>query len=364
MVTAVAEKQEIKEIKSLHESIFWEEEDPKLRMTNWKGGVSQTSPLASGAQFTDLLNDAYIWCFTGSRGSGKSMSMTYYAAKAVYLWNMRIVSNYPIEFILNRIDGTHQYVKSEPLDLYKLLCFDKDYHHCLILMDEAPDIISHMAAMTWKNRLLNIFVRQLRKNMNSLFLGAQQFTLIDKSMRWQTDVVVKCQDAFRLYGASGGLVRGACVLVDMFDNSGQWTGHGKNINYDGEMEYLDPDESIELAAKPLWGVYNTYFQQDVFESLKRVDMNLGSYEVGAPKEDNSEYRQTAYDTVTAICNDGGKVFSPEFYSSLGNAKDSDVKELGSALRACGIRKGGHGKETLIFDGFNLEKFKKVYLEKI
>jgi hypothetical protein len=50
-----------------------------------------------------------------------------------------------------------------------------------------------MSAMTWKNRLLNIFIRQLRKNHNSLFLAAQDFMLIDKSMLWQIDVEI--QDA-------------------------------------------------------------------------------------------------------------------------------------------------------------------------
>ena len=38
------------------------------------------------------------------------------------------------------------------------------------------------------------------KNHNSLMLGAQNFNLIDKSMRWQVDVIIECEDASRKYG--------------------------------------------------------------------------------------------------------------------------------------------------------------------
>lgn len=269
------------EVKTIHESIFWDEEDPRWNLI---GKVSE-SKLGRGTQVVDLANDSYIWLFCGSRGAGKSLGMTYFAGKAVYLYDSRVISNYPIDFFITYMDGTPaKHVLSEDLDMYKLLCFDEDYKDCIILIDEAPDIISHLSAMTWKNRLLNIFIRQLRKNRNSLFLGSQQFSLIDKSMRWQTDIVIKCQDAFRLYGGSDDLVRGAEVLLDFFDNSGQWTGHSANIGHDGDMEYLQPDDSLQLPGALIWGAYDTYFQQDIWESLVRVDMRFQSYSVGKQEE--------------------------------------------------------------------------------
>ena len=178
-----------KEIKILNESIFWDEDDPRRELK--KAGVPVLySPKGNNFQAVDMSQDSYIWAFCGARGSGKSLSMTYYAAKAVYLYGAKLISNYPIDFRLYRDNGEITEHHAEPLDMYKLLCFDAEYQNCLILIDEAPDIISHLAAQTWKNRLLNVFVRQLRKNRNSLFIGTQNFMFIDKSMRWQTDIVV------------------------------------------------------------------------------------------------------------------------------------------------------------------------------
>ena len=256
------------QLKKIHESIFWDEDDPRRQIL--KEGKKIFHPLNGNShdQIIEMDQDSYIWVFAGPRGSGKSLSMTYYAAKAVYLYNMKVISNYPIEFILIRANGTSTICRAETLDMYRLLCFDSEYKNCLIIIDEAPDLISHMASQTWKNRLINVFVRQLRKNRNSLFLGAQNFYLIDKSMRWQTDVIVDCVDAFREYGGGNGLVRGACILQAFRDNSGLWTGHAD------EFEIID---EIEIPGNSVWGAYDTYFQQDVWESLRKVDMKLNSY---------------------------------------------------------------------------------------
>jgi len=351
MVTELVEQK----VKVLHESIFWEEDDPKKKLT----GLGDSDSNKNGSyQIIDLARDAYIWCFTGPRGAGKSLAMTYYAAKAVYLYGCRLVSNYPIVFYLNRINGDITYHESEPLDLYKLLCFDKDYQHCLILMDEAPDIISHMAAMTWKNRLLNIFTRQLRKNMNSLFLGAQQYTLIDKSMRWQTDVIVRCQDAYRKYGPTQGLCRGACILLDLYDNSGQWTGYAKNIAHDGMLGFIEPDDSLELPGKSIWNVFDTNYQQDVFESLRRVDLKLQTYQVGDAGVDDEllGYKKIIADRIEGIePNQDGKLLikTPVLYKGIPRRyKGSIMHDLSYAGRST----GGHGASKCDFTDFDMEMF--------
>ncbi len=342
--------------KVLHESIFWDEDDHRRKLTGI-GVVNGNHDIDQ--QYVDMEHDAYIWAFTGSRGAGKTLGMTYYAGKAVYLYNARLVSNYPIEFILKRIDGTSQYVKAEALDLYKLLCFDKDYQHCVILIDEAPDIISHLSAMTWKNRLLNIFVRQLRKNMNTLIMGAQQLSLIDKSMRWQTDIVVRCQDAFRLYGASSGLCRGACILLDMYDNSGQWTGHGKNIAYDAQLDMYDADDSIELPGTVVWGAYDTYYEQDIFESLKKVDANFGSYKVG-PKQEKGldvEVLKKAMPFIERQV-DSDKTNMAKFYRDAGITTPRDKRVLGMLFRENGLEDCGRNGWAN-FSGVDCERLRTL-----
>jgi len=345
-----------KELKIVHESVLWEEDDQRWNFLGKKPEVPHLT------QDIDMKSDAYIWCFTGTRGASKSLAMTYYAMKAAYIYNARIVSNYPIKFGIRRINGKTTFHEAEMLDLYRLLCFDEDYRHCLILIDEAPDIISHMASQTWKNRLLNIFVRQLRKNMNSLFLGAQQFSLIDKSMRWQTDILVRCKDAFRLYGPSGGLCRGACILIDKYDNSGQWTGYGKFINYDGEAGAMDPDESLELPGSIIWGAYDTYYQQDVFESLRRVDMKLATFEVGDSKgkPDYSEYRERALKAIVGLTEGDGqkKVRVSELYDMIGEGSEKEVQWLGHNLRKAGVKTSPNGMMK-DFSHLNMDKFLRI-----
>jgi hypothetical protein len=294
--------------------------------------------------------ESYILCWTGRRGAGKTTDMTYFTAKGMALFNKRVLANYPIEFMYRRFDGRSYPLKSEPLDLYKLLAFDSDYHDCLIVLDEAPDIISHMAAMTWKNRLLNIFIRQLRKNRNSLFLAAQDFGLIDKSMRWQVDVIVECEDAYRKYGA--GFEKGSTILERWKDNSGTWTGstwqeelkraNARGLYFDGSW-----CEDLELIAKPMWGtpgvtrpVFDSYFQQDVWESLRKVDMKLTSYKVGDGQQQEAQQDvqggnspfELARGLIDAIKQESsGLVTSPHFYESIPDLTPQMKLKLGKAI---------------------------------
>ena len=338
------------EIKVVHECIFWEEDDPRWMMI---GKEERETYLAGddNALEVDMEEDSYIWVFAGSRGAGKSVSMTYFAMKAVYLYGARLLSNYPIDFILVRVDGTREEHHAEPLDMYKLLCFDSDYSHCLIIIDEAPDIISHMASQSWKNRLLNIFVRQLRKNRNSLFLGAQDFYLIDKSMRWQTDLILECKDAFRKYGRGQGLTRGALCLIDVKDNSGQWTG--------------TPDEwetvgSLELPGKSVWGAFDTHFEQDVWESLKKVDMKMMTYKVGAEDLSKSNYLERTREKVQHIMRTepDQSMLQPYFYKEL-KLTPREKRDVSLRLSKAGVvseKDTGKGKFRFFFWAFNEDKF--------
>jgi hypothetical protein len=293
--------------------------------------------------------ESYIMCWTGRRGAGKTTDMTYFAAKAMALFNMRCLSNYPIEFMFHRFNGKCYPLKAEPLDLYKLLCFDADYKNCLICIDEAPDIISHKSAMTWKNRLLNIFIRQLRKNHNSLFLAAQDFMLIDKSMRWQVDVEIQCEDAFRKYGA--GFQKGALILERWLDNSGMWTGETwqqalKRANAMGLYKDGSWCEDNELIAVPLWGkrgetkpVFDSYYQQDVWESLRKVDMKLTSYSVGDAAQEQTEAVQggnSPFELARCLIDaikeqQSGLIPSPNFYGAIPDLTPAMKLKLGRAI---------------------------------
>jgi hypothetical protein len=332
----------------------------------------------------DVRNDSYILCFTGRRGGGKTTCMSFFAAKCMALWNMRVLSNYPIDFMLCReVKGTKRYYPrhSEPLDLYKLLCFDNDYRNCIICIDESPDIISHMAASSWKNRLLAIFVRQLRKNNNSLMLCAQDFGLIDKSMRWQVDVEVQCTDARKAYG-NEKLRRGSIILMRWLDNSGMWTGKTWQQQQAENRAYHVYDANngatctSHLYAEPLWGgkgrkpIFDTYFQQDIWESLRKVDMHLSSYSVGDRAKDgvvdkypvSSKVLNAALELIDGTISHVGPAnavcLQKQFYNALGALSDADKNNLGRHLSDFNIGRGGEGSERVYsFTDFDLDAFR-------
>lgn len=357
MTTEVIEQAEKElELVTIHESLLWDEDDPRRTMTGLN--PPPVSIFKEGEYVIDMRADSYIWVYTGTRGAGKTTLMTLYALKARLYYGFRIVSNYDIECYIQRIDGTKEYVKSESLDLFKLLDFDDEYQDCLIIIDEAPDLISHMASMTWKNRLINIFARQIRKNHNNLFLGAQQFELIDKSFRWQVDILAECKDASRKYGW-GSSHRGKCVLLRLLDNSGQWTGETWEEAYERQKNSFaargfssgqreEVGEDYEYFPRILWGekdktrpVFDSWVTQDVWESLRKVDLNIESRKVGEKKEE-SDYKQRAMRAVTYALDQGGKIKPPELYDLMGELTQGEKNSLGSIFRKSGVLTSPNG----------------------
>ncbi len=362
---------------TLHESWFWSKDDPRWPFMEKGKRASDFQPPKlekvheEGSYEIDMGTDSYIWCFTGKRGGGKTTAMTYFAIQAVWNLGLRLISNFPIEFKLNRFNGKTEYIKAEDLDIYKLLCFDADYKDCLILIDEAPDIISHMASQTWKNRLIQVFVRQLRKNHNSLFLGAQDFSIIDKSMRWQTDILANCSDASRKYGWHSS-ERGKTILMRLLDNSGVWTGRTYH-------EYFNPTNLI-LYPRVLWGekgktkpVYDTFYIQDVWNSLRKVDMRMSSIEVGdkANQGLHEKYPVTALTLQSALTQikivsveskDNPALYQKGFFLGLGSLTDQDKYNLGRILSQFNVERGGDGtKRWYDFSSFDLKGF-QAYVE--
>ena len=321
--------------------------------------------------------DSYIMCFEGRRGGGKTTIMSLFVVKAVALYNMRVVSNYPVEFMLrrHRPDGKTylQHVKSEDLDFEKLIMQSDDYQNVLICIDEAPDIISHMASQSWRNRLVAAFTRQIRKNNCTLLLAAQDFDLIDKSMRWQVDVVIECRDAARYIGENSGLDNGEMIWTNWYDNSGQWTGkdtHDRHNN--GESGCV---MQLEYFPRILWGdathkaVFDSWWQIDIFDSLRKVDLKMSSIKVGDAQTSDSYDRypvsSKTLDKALHMINmileekpDEPNVYQKFFFESLDGLTDADKNNLGRKLSDYNVERGGEGSKR--WYGFG--EFNKVLFE--
>ncbi len=333
-----------------------------------------------GASYSIRLDrDSYVWLFSGRRGAGKSVAMSFFIVAAVILYNLRIISNYAIEFYVRRYrkDGKTylQHVKSEMIDFEKLLMQSDDYKHVIIALDEAPDIISHLASQTWKNRLINAFVRQIRHNFNSLFIAAQDDTLIDKSLRWQIDIELACKDISRIMGDNCGLEPGEEINVKWYDHSGQWTGEStKDRLRQGEESMVD--EGI-MYPRFLFGdekhkaVFDSWQDINIMESLFRVDMRLSSVKIGGDSRTFfDKYPVTAgaakkaldnVDDIFRMHQQGDRaVWVKGFYAAFGGGiAEKDRSNIGKLLSECNIKRGGNkNKPWINFDeGFDYDKFK-------
>jgi len=327
---------------------------------DWQVGEEDSDSTGYGA---NLSIDSFIKVFTGPRGSGKTTLMTLFAIRCWHLYRSRILSNYPIEFYYKRPGEKLEHVCVEMLDWEKLLVFDQEYRNCLILLDEAPDVVSNLASMTWRNRLLNIFVRQIRKNRNSLFMAAQQIELIDKALRWQVDLEIQCADASRRYGWHAAN-RGECILLTVLDHSGLWTGTTSEERARMGQQYF-----WQGAAYPrfLWGqpgktkpVFDTYYVQDVFESLRKVDMRLQSYRIGPGQPDISESKafDSAGQVIASIMQSGNtRVVTKQFFEAIGEMTPWEKDQIAKKMAQAGVRNTHSGaKQFYDFSEFNMERF--------
>ncbi len=341
-----------------------------------------------GAHVINFREDSYIMLFSGRRGGGKSTSMVFYALKSMVLYpGMRLMSNFPIECLLRffRPDGKSylRHIKSEPLDFNKLILQDSSFENSLILIDESPDIISHLASQSWKNRLVAAFTRQLRKAHNTLLLGAQDESLIDKSMRWQVDVRIDCLDLSRKLGYGSDVERGECVILTFYDDSGIWTGtsteeRSRSFDNNRWTHWNNEDghlwvQKLHLFPRILWGnpgktkpVFDSWLMLDVLDNLRGIDMRLSKTVIGddgVRAAGSPAVRSPAmFDAVGIIeClrnNESKAVKQTEFWASFGSLSRTDKDGLSKLLNQFGVNRTGSGNSRMYdFTNFDLESLR-------
>jgi len=326
------------------ESIFWDENDPR-----W---VDKECVLHEG-RCLRMDNDSFVWCFTGPRGAGKTTYMTWIALKNAYLYDKRIISNYPISLDVRCQDMTVKNIRSEYLDLGRMFQFDGTYQDALIVLDEAPQVINRLATMTWKNRLLDLYLQKIRHDNISFLYGSQNESLdhgwVDGSLRFQTDILVYCRDASRRY-PNGNYKPGGMVLANLIDKSGMWTGY----RYDERPRTFKRTMVSEL----IWGTFDTHQQFDVFESLRGFAVDLQKTQITDKEEKDTllPYRDKILEVVESAYAIG-KMNATKFYEQLGDLAQKEKLKIGHMLRKAGVAKGGGNGNIFDFSNFDMEKFK-------
>jgi hypothetical protein len=297
----------------------------------------------------DLSRRSYCFCFSGLRGSGKTTMATYLAMKEAHLNKRRILANYDIAFKVEDEHNNIHYYESEDLDLYKLLSFDEGYKRCIIVIDESPQVINRLSTMTWKNRLIDLFLQQLRKNDNSFFYCSQNPMWVDRSVQFQTDVRIECLDA---NVRNPNIPEGAVIFSDWFDVSGQWTGHPFDEKHPRAIT------SMQLNAAVIWGSFKTKYVKDPFESFKKVEIQQETYRIGANgKEDSAAaYIEEAATIIQTHIEDQGRMKKNTLFDSLGDLGIDVKRRLGEKMSLAGAKRIGHNLDTYDLTNFNMEKF--------
>jgi len=199
----------------------------------------------------------------GPRGSGKTILLTYLSildmkrGKVVY-------SNYPIKADVMTRRGIVT-VESLPLNYEALLGIDESLRECVLTIDELNLWFSSYRWMTIGNKVMNIFVQQIRKRSTSLYYSTQRFKSVDGFIRDQTDLIVKCSDVAKTpYGIEENHTEGEIINLMALDISGYFTGR----------QYEDSGEAYfgMLYGKPLGNCYSTDYVIDPWQALSKVRM--------------------------------------------------------------------------------------------
>jgi len=199
----------------------------------------------------------------GPRGSGKTLLLTYLSildmkrGKTVY-------SNYPIEANVTTRKGIVK-VQSQPLNYESLLAIDQSLLECVLVIDEFNLWFHSHRWMTYGNKIMSIFIQQIRKRHASLYYSSQSFKSCDGFVRDQTDMLVKCADMAKTpSGLEQGLTEGEFINLMVLDVSGYFTGR----------RYEDFGDVFfgMLHGKPLWNCYSTEYFIDPWQALSRVKM--------------------------------------------------------------------------------------------
>ncbi len=301
-------------------------------------GFNPSSGKASGhvIRFTPGLS--WIFGFCGPKGSGKTLSMTYFLA-----WLMvegkRVFSNYPIRF--NGIDrfGNIKEYASEQLSFEELYGLSENLSNCVVSIDELPLYAESRTSMKVANRVINYTLMMARHRGMSFFYTTQRFGWVDNRIQYSTDVRVECKDAAKLYGQHQGCKAGQVILLDLMDWSGQWTGRPFD-------EYPKVFSYRLKQADKYWGTYDSYYIIDPFEASRGVTILSDRFEVDTRRNGGngansilSQYQGRIVNCFSSLAGEGTtRVEANPLWDMIECEDDGMRKELGKWLNNSGVEK--------------------------
>jgi DNA replication protein DnaC len=118
--------------------------------------------------------------FTGAMGSGKTLSMTYYAYK-YYKSGSTIFANYGLLF------------PHKDIDYEKIKALDVEFQNSVLCLDEIHVFIDSRSSMSKVNKVVSYLITQSRKRNIILMYSTQHIGQVDLRLRSNTDYFISCK---------------------------------------------------------------------------------------------------------------------------------------------------------------------------
>lgn len=233
-----------------------------VRLFNFSDGEVTAFQVTDEEHRESLLKDlGQVIVFTGPRGSGKTLSMVYWAVRFLCSGH-RVWSNFDIEFDFFWPGGEKIHYKTLPLDMASLYNFDSELVEGIVLVDELNLWVSARRSMSVANRLLNAVLQMTRKRRLTFLFSTQKFEWLDNQLRFQTDMLIKCNDQSHF---SKSLQPGEVINWTVMDMSGFFSGQPA---YEGETSRNTKE--FQFWGKPLWNFFNSWQEFNIVEASRRV----------------------------------------------------------------------------------------------
>jgi len=286
-----------------------------------------------------IIEKSLVVCYTGGRGSGKTLSMTVQASIDM-IQGRRCWSNYPISFKMKGSDSKIVSYDAEPLEFDRLYDFDQSFQHGLVLIDEINLWADSRRSMNVSNRLLTYIFQLIRKRRLSFYLTVQNFDWLDKRIRWQTDVLIKC---FDLSFAYHELTPGEAISQTLIDLSGAMTGHPAGER-DEHNYWHRPDVRRTMHAKDFFKVYDTFAEFDVrtlatqrlrFHSTTKM---IGDGEDSMPAESPLLHGDSLDSMIVSLRDSGVRSIPSKELQTILNREGikASKQNIGRRLKALGL----------------------------
>jgi hypothetical protein len=277
--------------------------------------------------------DSVCCCFTGPRGSGKTLSLSYFGcidlAKGKRVW-----SNYPIEFGFwhHAPDGRvwPQVYKSLPLDMESLILFDKGIAEGVVLLDELNLWLDSRASLSVFNKLISKLFTMIRHRKLSVYMSTQDLRWLDRRIQFQVDAHCACTDLSYKYKA---LPRGVWIAQVWRDLSGLFTG---TSFYDSGREF-----HTTFRGDGFWRCYSSWTEFNPFDidTNYRIKKKTRDIIIGrTAEEDFQEATAVVSEIVSRYAHSGVAQVRAEDLQAEAKIAGLDMatRELGKVFRAAGL----------------------------